>query len=322
MNWSKSLSTIEYLFIFLFLALYIWYFLRVRLVSKKLGTTARSIIIKAFLRSGAFSLLLIAVLGPSFGLSEMEARATSKDILIAVDLSNSMNANDIAPTRLERTKMALIQLVEELQGNRIGLLIFGKEAVLRTPLTYDTYTLKSHIQQLATWQVKEQGSDLVKPLLLAQSKFAELPGKSYSPRILLTFTDGEHFGDPYSSPLRFFKKNGIHTYFIGVGTPEGGNIKMAGQVKQDSSGNPVLTKRNDLLLREMSKYTHASLHFLSSDAPGETVFQLTESIQKIQSDAVDLRKILTANDKYYYFLLLGLILLSLDIIITIQNVKL
>lgn len=322
MNWSKSLSTTEYLFIFLFLALYGWYFFRVHSISRKLGTTARSIIIKTFLRAAAFSLLLIALLGPSFGISEIEARATSKDIFIAVDLSNSMDANDITPTRLERTKMALIQLVEGLSENRIGLIIFGRNAVLRTPLTYDTYTLKSHIQQLATWQMKDQGSDLVNPLLLAQSKFAELPNQTQAARILFLFTDGEHFGPTTPAQLRFYPKNKIHTFFIGIGTPEGGEIKMAGKVKEDANGNPVLTKRDDSFLREISNYTKASVQYLSTTNPGEVVFQLIESTQSIQSGTIDLRKILIANDKYYYFLLLGLILLSLDIIITIQNVKL
>lgn len=322
MNWSKSLSTTEYLFIFLFLALYGWYFFRVHLVSKKVGTTARSIIIKTFLRGAAFSLLIIALLGPSFGISEIEARATSKDIFIAVDLSNSMDAQDIAPTRLERTKMALIQLVEGLSGNRIGLIIFAKNAILRTPLTYDTYTLKSHIQQLATWQMKDQGSDLINPLILAQNKFAELASQSHTARVVFLFTDGEHFGSSTPDQLRFYPKNKIHTFFIGIGTPEGGNIKMAGKTKVDSNGNPVVTKRNDLFLREISNYTKSNVNYLSTTNPGDLVFQLIESTQSIQSGSIDLRKILIANDKYYYFLLLGLILLSLDIIITIQNVKL
>ena len=107
MSWYRALEASEYIFIGLFILLYLVYLLRVYITAKKLGSNSGSTIVKLLIRGLAFALIILAILGPSFGESQKEIKAVGKDIYIAVDLSQSMNATDIQPTRLEKVKYEL-----------------------------------------------------------------------------------------------------------------------------------------------------------------------------------------------------------------------
>ena len=149
MSWAKSLSFTELILIGLFLVLYAGYFVRVFLVATKLGTSYRKVLLKFALRSLYFALLIIALLGPSFGESTREIKSIGKDIYVAVDLSASMNAYDIQPSRLEKVKFELKKIVSAFNSDRLGIIIFTSEAFVQCPLTYDQSALNLWIETLA-----------------------------------------------------------------------------------------------------------------------------------------------------------------------------
>lgn len=299
---------------------YGWYIFRLYRMSRRLGTTARALIIKLIVRSVAFGLLLVAVLGPSFGKTDIETRATAKDIFFVVDLSRSMDTPDVAPSRLERTKLLVSQLVEECKGNRLGLVVFGEEAELRVPLTYDHQALLSQVYQLSTRQLTSSSTNLWAATDLLIPKFQASARVSQVAQVALIFTDGEHFGAPSPVSSAALRQAGISFVLIGVGTTEGGPVMRNGRAQLDDQGNEIVSKREDAFLRRNASFMKASLHWLDPSNM-DPLYSIMEQIQQIQLPTADLRKILLANDKYYYFLALALLFIMIDVLITLPILK-
>ena len=164
MVWFSSLGGTEVLFIVLFVVFYLFYILRVLRTARQLHTSYGKLFTKLVLRTLYFTLFIVALLGPSFGETTREIRSVGKDIMVAVDLSESMNAHDIAPTRLEKVKFELKNIVEEFNADRIGLVIFSSEAFMQCPLTYDQNALFLFIETLHSVWYLIQVRILVLPL--------------------------------------------------------------------------------------------------------------------------------------------------------------
>lgn len=320
MNWSKSPSIIEYSLLAIYLLLYGWYIFRLYRMSRRLGTTARALIVKLILRSLAFGLLLVAVLGPSFGKTDLETRATAKDIFLVVDLSRSMDTPDVAPSRLERTKLLLSQLIDQCKGNRMGLLVFGEEAELRVPLTYDHQALLSQVYNLSTRQMPTSSTNLWTALDLVVEKFQGSSQANQVAQVALLFTDGEHFGPPSPTTAQALRQAAITFLWVGVGTPAGGPVMRNGRPQLDDQGQPILSKRDDVFLRKTAAGLKGTVRWLDPNSE-DPLYPLVEQIQDIQLPTADLRKILLANDKYYYFLALALLFVILDFLIIIPILK-
>ena len=171
MNWIKPLTIVEFVFIGIFLLVYATYFIRLYLVARRLGTTARSVIIKFIIRGIYLGLCILGLLGPSFGVNEIESQATGKDIFFVFDLSRSMDAIDIEPSRLEKTKFELIKNIDLLKSDRIGLIVFSSDAYTHTPLTFDRDAIRLFIQKLNTGLFVNNGTDLNAALTLILKKF-------------------------------------------------------------------------------------------------------------------------------------------------------
>src|SRR5690606_9450920 len=137
MTWSQPFSLLELIFSVIFILLYAAFLFRMKRLSATLHQKPHLIWLKMLLRTTYFGLLLVALLGPSFGAATKEIKTTGKDILVAVDLSESMNATDVQPSRLEKVKFELPKLLERFNSDRIGLLIFSSEGFVQCPLTFD-----------------------------------------------------------------------------------------------------------------------------------------------------------------------------------------
>ena len=164
MNWAYSLGASEFTLIAVFGVTYLFYAVRMHKIGKTLNTSAHKWLFKFILRAVYFSLLIVALLGPSFGESFREIKSVGKDIFLCVDLSESMNAFDIQPTRLEKVKFELKNIVEAFNSDRIGLIMFSSEAFMQCPLTYDKNALGLFIQAMNTQLVPNTGTDFAPPL--------------------------------------------------------------------------------------------------------------------------------------------------------------
>ena len=197
MKWVNSLSTFEIVLVATFVLLYIGFLLRVIKTTNRLGLPSRRVIIKTIVRSIYFAAILIALLGPSFGDTTREVKTVGKDIFICMDLSQSMNARDVQPARLEKVKFELKNIVEAFSSDRIGLIMFSSEAYMQCPLTYDNNALNLFIQTLNTDMVPNYGTDFGPPLEMATEKLIAddtVLTRSKS-KITILISDGEDFGD-------------------------------------------------------------------------------------------------------------------------------
>lgn len=320
MTWLNEISWVEYSFIGFFLLMYLVYFVRVWLISRMLGATSRSIIIKFLLRFTYIGLLITAILGPSIGTENRVSKTTGRDLYLAVDLSNSMNANDVQPTRLERTKFELLGLINRLNESRIGLIAFSSEAFTLAPLTYDTNALKLFIQQLSTKMMVNGGTSLASVLNEVVQKYRSSQDADRYEQTVLIITDGEDFDPLPDSTIRAIKKNFINVFFLGVGTTQGSKIPLEnGGVLKDKSGDEVISKLNLTTIQSVLTKTNGKYFRLNQEH--NDIDALVTTILELKSSRIDERKFKAENNRYYYFLWVALILIIFDIAFTVRIIK-
>jgi Ca-activated chloride channel family protein len=320
MNWYYSLGKWEYIAIGLFAFFYLLYAIKTAAAARTFHTNSRAIMAKLVLRTVYFALLIIALLGPTNGNSQTEVKAIGKDIYLLVDLSESMNATDISPSRLERIKFELNQLIQKLTSDRIGLIIFSSEAFIQCPLTFDKNTLKLFIETLQTNMVPSGGTDLAPALQLAIDKHTGNVTSENNAKIIVLVSDGEHHGENLSPIIRDVQDSGIRLFAVGVGTAAGGKIPVGKGYKKDKEGQEVVTRLDDeTLFRTVNQSSER--YFVINDKQNETD-RLIHAIDTIEGRLIDKRKTDVSSNKYDYFLAVALLLISLDILITVKTIEL
>ncbi|HHP7241396.1 MAG TPA: VWA domain-containing protein [Cyclobacteriaceae bacterium] len=321
MEWYRSFGSTEWLFVIAFLVLYGIYFYRTFSLATKYGQGGINVIIKFLLRSTYFALFIVALLGPSFGENKREIKAVGKDIFIALDLSVSMNAFDIQPTRLERIKFEIKNIVEAFNSDRIGLIMFSSEAYVQCPLTYDKNAVNLFIETLNTNLVPNAGTDFGPPLEMALDKLNDdnSPLSSQKSKIIVLISDGEDFGEDTQSVAEKLESSGIRLFTLGVGTQKGSKILASNGYKRDRQGNDVITKLNPTSLKKLAANTGGKYFELSNRT--NDVNRLINAISNIEGELRDAKKIDVSANKYYYFLGLGIILLILDLLISLKTFK-
>lgn len=321
MNWLYSISTTEILLIALFFLLYLFYVLRVISSARKLNVGFGKVFIKLIIRSVFFLLLVTAFLGPSFGESKREVKSIGKDILILVDLSQSMNAPDVQPTRLQKLKFELKTLVEAFNSDRIGIIIFSSESFMQSPLTFDQNALNLFIETLHTGLVPNAGTDFAPPLKMALQKLNE---EEYSPssqksKIILLISDGEDFGENTDDVIEEIDKSDIKLFTLGIGTERGSKIRTRNGFKKDRDGNDVVTKLDSRSLRQIASKTDGQ--YFEINETRNDINRLISSINSIEGELRDTRQVDVSANRYYYFLLLAIGLLIIDIITNIKVIR-
>ncbi|HSZ24107.1 MAG TPA: VWA domain-containing protein [Cytophagaceae bacterium] len=318
MNWLREITQSEYLYITAFLIFYLAYIVRMYFISKKIKISIRHLLLKFILRSIYFSLFIIALLGPSFGDIKKEVKDIGKDIYIALDLSSSMNATDVSPSRLEKAKFELASVIKNFNSDRIGLIVFSDEAFVQCPLTYDHTIIKLFLETLSTKLLSSSGTDLAAPLELAYHKF--IPTKTANSdaqtKVLLLVTDGENFGvqNPDEWVLKM-KKAGIHLFFLGIGSEKGGKIPS----KYDYSGHPVTSVFEEDKIKEMSGLSGNNYFEITPET--NNMKNLTSKMLKVEGTLKGSRKIENAANKFFYFLFVAIILVVIDILVTVKTIR-
>lgn len=321
MELIKDISDFELILIGIFIILYLFYIGRVVNAARKIGSSYGHVFIKIPLRTLVFILLIFSLLGPSFGESKREVQSVGKDIFIAVDLSQSMNANDVQPTRLQKVKYELKNIIKAFSSDRIGLIIFSSEAFVQVPLTYDQNALNLFVETLTTGLVPSRGTDFGPPLRLALDKLndPDAPVTQQSSKVIILISDGEDFGDERTDLADEIEDNDIRLFTLGVGTQQGSRIVTRDGYKLDNDGNPVVTRLNPEALKNLARETDGE-YFELTDKKND-VARLIGSINSIEGELRDSRQIDVSANKYYYFLAAALFLLMLDMITSVKTVR-
>ncbi len=320
MSWFRSFGWVEMILLAGFVLLYAFYIIRMIRISRALQSSVSAIFFKLVLRTALFALLIIAYLGPSFGEAKREVQSVGKDIMVCVDLSKSMDAFDIQPTRLEKLKYELKKLVEAFNSDRLGVIIFSGEAFMQCPLTYDQNALNLFIETMNTNLVPSSGTDFGPPLRMAMQKFAEPeegPAGQKS-KVIILISDGEDFGDETGEVAREVADKDIRLFTLGIGTEKGGKIYAGRSLKTDRSGNPVVSKLNPQSLKKLAAMTDGQ--YFEINESSNDLSRLINTISNIEGQMRESRLVDVSANRYFYFLLACLALLVLDILLSVRTV--
>ncbi|MDE0471095.1 MAG: VWA domain-containing protein [Ekhidna sp.] len=322
MKWVYSFGTFELIVIGLFSLFYLLFLIRVIRITNKLGLPFRRVIIKSILRILYFGLIVTALLGPSFGETFREIKTVGKDIFICIDLSQSMNAVDIQPSRLAKVKFELKNIVKAFNSDRIGLIMFSSEAYLQCPLTYDNSALNLFIQTLSTEMVPNYGTDFGPPLEMAMGKLIDedtILTRS-KVKIVILLSDGEDFGDNTDNVAEELEEEGISLFTLGVGTQKGSKIPIRAGFKKDRKGKEVVSKLNSSSLRELANNTDGE-YFEINESRNDTQ-RLISAINKVEGDLREAKKVDATQNRYFYFLVAALVLMIVDLLFNIKLIRL
>ena len=320
MDWFRSFSWVEWVLVAAFIVFYGFYIVRMIRISRALKSPAYAVAYKLVLRTALFALLLIAYLGPSFGEAKREVQSVGKDIMICVDLSKSMDAFDIQPSRLEKIKFEMKRVVEAFNSDRLGIIIFSSEAFMQCPLTYDQNALNLFIETMNTALVPSSGTDFAPPLRMAMQKLEDPTGNSSDSKskVIVLISDGEDFGDETEDIAKEIADKDIKLFTLGIGTERGSQIYAGRSLKTDKSGNPVISKLNPVSLKKVASLTGGQYFEINDNS--NDVSRLINTITKIEGQIRESRLVDVSANRYFYFLLAALVILLVDILLSVRTV--
>ena len=292
-------------------------FVSARLLPQLAGTVNRR---RRIIRFGLLLLGLALAIGslaqPRWGYTFEDVKRKGLDLLVAVDTSRSMLSNDVQPNRLDRVKLAIQDLIDELQGDRVGLIAFAGRAFLQAPLTIDYDAVIEAVNDLDTKTIPEGGTNISSAITLATQSF----GKSaMGNRALIIFTDGEELSGDAAKTAKAAADAGVRIFTIGVGTPQGSLIPVTsdnGETSfvKDSAGQVVKSKLDDKRLREVAEATGG--FYLHLENGPRTMQQVqSEGLAKMQAAEMDVRLSRRPIERYEWPLGGALIALALSILI-------
>lgn len=251
---------------------------------------------------------------PQFGSKLKKVKREGVELVIALDVSNSMLAEDIEPNRLERAKRAISRLIDRLNDDKIGLIVFAGQAYTQLPITTDYNSAKMFLASVNTDIIPVQGTAIGSAIELASRSFTP---NGESNKAIIIITDGENHEDDASSLAQTAAENGIIVHTIGMGLPQGAPIpvysRMQKDYRKDADGNPVVTKLNEPMLEQISAagggiYVRANNAQVGLNA-------LFDEINKMEKTEMESRIYSEYDDQFQYLFAIGLVLLLIEFII-------
>lgn len=261
--------------------------------------------------SVAFCFFVLALSRPQRGIRLKEQQVTGAEVIIALDVSNSMLAEDYSPNRLERAKLAISQVSEKLHDDRIGLIVFAGDSYVQIPLTSDYISAKMFLNSISTGSVPVQGTAIGSAIDLAMRSFSDNSDKS---RAIIVITDGENHEDDPVSAAQMAAEMGARVFTIGVGSKEGTFIPLPdGEYITDSDGNNVVTRLDDVTLQMIADAGNG-LYVQSTNRE----FGLSPIIDEIKNMEDKVTTTVTYEEYeelYMYFLGMALLFLVVEMLI-------
>ena len=266
--------------------------------------------VRAVIYSLAFTFLVIGLSRPQIGAKLKEYKAKGAEIMIALDVSNSMLAQDYSPNRLERAKLAISRITDKLQGDRIGLIIFAGSSFVQLPITSDYVSAKMFLSNISTSSVPIQGTAIGDAINTAVRSFS---AQSEQSRAIIVITDGENHEDDAVAAAAQAAEVGVKVYTIGVGSQEGQPIPMDGGLLKDKEGNIVVTRLDEDTLKQIAQAGGGAYVHAGNDEFGLT--PIISEIQKMQDEEFNSVMFEEYDEQFMYFLGVALALLVLEMII-------
>lgn len=261
---------------------------------------------------GALILFILGIARPQFGSRLREVKREGVEIIIALDVSNSMMAEDLPPNRLERAKQSISKLVDRLVNDRIGLIVFAGDPYVQVPITTDYVSVKLFLESISTEIVPKQGTAIGAAIEMGMKSFTQAENSS---KALIIITDGENHEDDAVQSARMAAEKGITVHTIGIGSSEGSPIPIpepGGQkaYRKDKQGEVVITKLNERMLQEVAAAGNG-VYIRSSDSRIglNTIF---DEINKMEKQEMDAKIYSDFDERFQYLFGAGLLLLIIE----------
>ena len=271
---------------------------------------------KFILFSIAITALIIGIANPQIGSKMEEVKREGVDLMIAIDLSNSMLAEDLQPNRLMRAKQSISKLIDRLDGDRIGLIVFAGDAFVQLPITTDYSAAKLFLSTINTSIVPTQGTAIGKAIGLSIKSF-DL--KNDQSKAIIVITDGENHEDDAIKKAEEAEELGIFIHTIGMGSAEGGPIPIKNRYgsvtsyQKDKEGNTIITVLNEEMLKQIAQAGGGS--YIRANSTQSGLNALFKEINKMEKKEIGSKVFTDYKDRFQWFIGLTIILLIIEIMI-------
>ena len=270
----------------------------------------------------AFALVIISLARPQIGSKIEEAKQIGMDVVIVLDVSMSMQADDIKPSRLEKAKHEVSRLIEKLQGDRIGLVIFSGNAYVQFPLTSDYAAANLLLNAVDVSSVPQPGTSIASAIQLAANSFRK---EEEIKKAIIIISDGEDHEGEIDKVVSESSSNNVSIYTIGLGSPAGSPIPVNNGsgartgFKTDNQGNVVITKLDETVLKDIAVKGNGK-YFVGSNSENE-IDAIYNELSNFEQTEYGTKRITDYEDRFYYFLIPALLLLAAEFFISFNRSK-
>lgn len=276
---------------------------------------------KRFLFILALAFLLVGMANPQIGTKYEEVKREGFELMICLDVSNSMLAEDLTPNRLERAKQAISRLVDRLKNDKIGVVVFAGEAYIQLPMTVDHSAAKLFLRSIDTDIVPTQGTAIGKAIELAMGSFS---ANSKATRSIIVITDGENHEDDALKQAAAAAEQGIKVHTIGIGSVDGAPIPIyqRGQMigyRKDREGKTVVTKLNETMLQQVAASGEGTYVRANNSRTG--LDALMDELEGMQREKFDSKMFTSYEDRFQYFIGVALALLLIEVLLPSRKLK-
>lgn len=260
---------------------------------------------------------IVALAGPKIGVEVREIERRGLNLMIALDLSRSMNAQDVAPSRLQKAKFEINRLINRLQGDRVGLIVFTDEAFVQVPFTTDYSAFRMLLGITNTEQMPSSGTNFDAAMRTAVESFESIEAQSEAANVLLFIADGENHGPDFQSQLNALTSRGVVIFTVGIGTYEGGPIPIFnddGSLRayhRDRSGNVVTTRLGSETMRRIAAAGGGQYYEIRSGS--DTIEPFFSRLDELERGEFSTQEFADYKNQYQVLLLGGFLFLIISL---------
>lgn len=255
----------------------------------------------------AVTAVTFAAARPQFGSKLREQKSTGIEMMLVVDVSNSMLAEDFAPNRLDRTRYAIDKLFASMNQDRVGMVVFAGESKVQLPITSDYRMARSFTKRLSPELVQVQGTEIGQALTLASLSFSN---NRDAGRVIILITDGETHDNTALDAAQRAAEQGIRIYAVGIGTPDGAPVKVNGEWLKDEKDEMVVSRLNEELLQQITAATGGGYIRATNAAFG--LDEIVNEIEKIEQGELTTLSFEEYNEQFQWILAVAAVLLLLE----------
>ncbi|MFT3738943.1 MAG: VWA domain-containing protein [Breznakibacter sp.] len=271
-------------------------------------------VVKFYFLLLSFILLIVTLAQPQFGSKLENVKRKGIELMICLDVSNSMNATDIEPNRLERAKQAIARLTDQLRNDKLGIIVFAGQAYTQLPITTDYPSAKMFLNSISTGMVPVQGTAIGAAINRAANSFSQQENVS---KAIIVITDGENHEDNPVEEAKKAAEKGIRIYTVGMGLAKGSPIPVSpnstNEFMKDRQGNVVISKLDETTLKEIALV--GSGNYIPANDIRNGIKQLVDDLGELQKSEIESKVYTEYDDQFMYFAFMALFLILADAII-------